>query len=167
MSLVDIMIDQIATARILVEDGDEVIPAWRISTPEGAFLVLTSFDQDKPEQRERALLLVSRFMTWKMATSFVLTVQTWLKSALAFEDVSEEALLVIGVSHHERLGLVQRLRRPDPIVLGMPEWLMPDQIDEAYVQLLPSGASEISAEEIAELAVIFGEGGEMAAQLLS
>ena len=35
------MLDQLAIARRIVEDGDEVVPAWRIETPEGAFLVLT------------------------------------------------------------------------------------------------------------------------------
>ena len=54
MSLVDIMLDQLAAARRIVEDGAEVVPAWRITTPEGSFLVLTRFDTDKPEQRERA-----------------------------------------------------------------------------------------------------------------
>jgi len=29
--------------------------AWRIETTEGAFLVLTRFDTDKPEQRARAM----------------------------------------------------------------------------------------------------------------
>ena len=53
MALIDIMIDQIGTARTIVEDRAEVIPAWRINTPEGAYLVFTRFDHDKPEQRER------------------------------------------------------------------------------------------------------------------
>jgi len=46
MSLVDIMLEQLATARRIVEDGHEVVPAWRISTPEGSYLVLTRFDTD-------------------------------------------------------------------------------------------------------------------------
>jgi hypothetical protein len=33
--------------------------------------------------------------------------------------------------------------------------------------LLPGGASEITAEEVHELAVIFGENGELAAERLS
>jgi hypothetical protein len=35
-------------------DGHEVVPAWRILAPDGDFLILTQFDPDKPEQRERA-----------------------------------------------------------------------------------------------------------------
>ena len=69
-------------------------------------------------------------------------------------------------AHHERLGLVQRITRRDPVRFGSSEWLMPDQVDETYWRLLPTGSSEITAEEQRELAVIFGEGGEMAAERL-
>ena len=112
MPLIDIMIDQIAITRAAVEDGGEVIPAWRITTPEDPYLVFTRFDHDTPEQRDRVLLLISRFMTWKMATSFVFTAETWLGAEETREG--DNALLCIGVSHHERLGLVQRIRRRDP-----------------------------------------------------
>jgi hypothetical protein len=164
MSLIDIMIDQIGTARTIVEDGAEVIPAWRITTPEGGFLVFTRFDDDKPEQRVRVLLLISRFMTWKMATSFVLTAETWLGDEITRSG--DEALLAIGVSHHERLGLLERITGRDPVSFGLPEWLMPEQVDETYFRLLPSGASEITADETHELAIIFGANGELAAERL-
>ena len=54
------------------------------------------------------------------------------------------AILVIGVSHHERLGLLERITGRDPVSFGTPEWLMPDQVDETYFRLLPSGVSEIT-----------------------
>jgi hypothetical protein len=166
MSLVDLMIEQLAAARHIVEDhGAEVIPAWRITTPEGAYLIFTRFDPDKPEQRERALLLISRFMIWKMATSFVLTAESWLGPEETRSG--DEALLVVGVSRHERFALLQRISRGDNISFGTAEWLMPEQVDETYFRLLPGGASEITVEEIAELAVIFGKDGEMAAERLS
>ena len=44
MSLATTMLEQLAVARRIVEDGQEVIPAWRIGTPEGAYLILTRFD---------------------------------------------------------------------------------------------------------------------------
>jgi hypothetical protein len=53
---------------------------WRIMTPEGQFVILTRFDLNNPEQRERILTLISRFLTWKIATAFVLTAETWLGS---------------------------------------------------------------------------------------
>ncbi len=163
MPLVDIMLDQLATARRIVEDGQEVDPAWLINTPEGTYLVFTRFDPDKPEERERALYLITRFMTWKLATSFVLTATIGLKSE--GKRMGEEALLVVGVSFHEHRAALQAIRaggRFDAV-----EWLEPDQVDEAYWRLLPSGAGEISIEEIAELSSIFGKGGELQAERLS
>jgi hypothetical protein len=165
MSLVDTMIDQIGAARTIVEDGAEVIPAWRINTPEDSYLVFTRFDHDRPVLRERLLMLISRFMTWKMATGFVLTAETWLGAEETRQG--DEALLAIGVSHHERLGLVQRITGRDPVSFGTSEWLMPDQVDETYFRLLPTGSGEITIEEIAELASIFGENGELSAERLS
>ena len=106
MSLVDIMLDQLATARRIVEDGAEVTPAWRIATPERSYLVLTRFDTDKPEQRERALFLISRFMAWRMATSFVLTAETWVGPMISRSG--QEALFVVGVSRHERRAAISR-----------------------------------------------------------
>jgi hypothetical protein len=165
MSLVDIMIDQLSSIRMFVEDGGEAIPVWRIATPEGSYLVFTRFDHDKPEQRERVLLLMTRFMAWKMATSFVLTAQTWLGAEATHSG--DEALLVIGVSQQERMGLVQRITGRDPVSFGTPEWLVPDQVDDTYFKILPTGRSEITAEEARELAVIFGKDGELAAERLS
>jgi hypothetical protein len=129
------------------------------------YLVFTRFDHDKPEQRERALFLISRFMAWKMATSFVLTVETFLGPEETRSG--NEALLVVGVSHHERLAAVQRLRRADVRAFVELEWLGPEQVDYTYFKLLPTGRSEITFEEIAELAIIFGPDGEMAAERLS
>ena len=72
------MLDQLTVARRIVEDGEEMTPAWRIETTEGAFLIFRRFDTDKADQRARAMTLIGRFMAWKMATSFVLTAETWL-----------------------------------------------------------------------------------------
>lgn len=79
-----------------------------------------------------------------MATSFVLTAETWLGAEEMREG--DEALLAIGVSHHERL-VVQRITGRDPVNFGTPEWLKPDQIDETYFRLLPAGIGEITAKE--------------------
>jgi hypothetical protein len=165
MSLVDIMLEQLAAARRIVEDGQDVVPAWRVNTPEGSYLVLTPFDTDKPERRERALLLITRFMAWKLATSFVVTAQTWMGGGLMRS--AEEALIVVGISHHERRGLIQKISGTVPVSFQALQWLDADQIDETYFHILPTGAGEITIEEIAELTSIFGEGGEMQAELLS
>jgi hypothetical protein len=55
------------------------------------------------------LVLVPRFMAWKLATAFVLTAETWLGPERTRSG--EEAVATIGVSHRERLGVMRRVRR--------------------------------------------------------
>ena len=108
------MLDQLATARRIVEDGQEVDPAWLINTPEGTYLVFTRFDPDKPEERERALYLITRFMTWKLATSFVLNATIGLNEADAMHALlvkRADALVgcTEGSSEEARLRRARRL----------------------------------------------------------
>ena len=158
MSLATIMLDQLAVARRIVEDGERLVPAWRITTPEGTFLILTRFDTNKPQQREHAIRLISRFMAWKMATSFVLTAETWLGAD------GEDAIFIIGVSLHERLAVLQRIKRGDDVSFSEPMWLARHHVDEQYFAMLPKGETEISAAEDAELARVFGKNGELRAE---
>jgi hypothetical protein len=69
----DLMLAELERGLEIVREGHEVVPAWRILAPDGDFVILTRFDTDKPDQRERAFALVPRFMAWKLATGFVLT----------------------------------------------------------------------------------------------
>ena len=161
MSLATIMLEQLGVARSIIEDGQEVVPAWRITTPEGTFLIFTRFDTAKPEQREHAIGLISRFMVWKMATSFVLTAETWIGAD------GEDALFIIGVSRHERLAALQRIKRGDPVGFSEPMWLAKHHVDDRYFEMLPRGETEISAEEAAELVRIFGKNGELPAERLN
>ena len=160
MSLATIMLGQLAVARGIIADGQEVMPAWRISSPEGDFLIFTRFDTAKPEQREHAIGLISRFMAWKMATSFVLTAETWLGAD------GEDALLIIGVSHQERLAALQRIKHGDEVSFSQPMWLAPHYVDDGYVAMLPRGETEITAEEAAVLKGVFGKNGELPAERL-
>ena len=154
------MLEQLAVARRSIEDGQEVVPVWRIATPNGAFLIFTRFDTEKPEQREHAIVLVSRFMAWKMATNFVLTDETWLGAD------GEDALFIIGVSRHERLAVLQRIKRGDDISFSQPMWLARHHVDDRFAAMLPQGQTEITAEEEALLMRIFGEDGELPAERL-
>ena len=137
------------------------MPTWRIATPEGAFLILTRFDADKPGQRDIALFAVSRFMTWKMAISFVLTGDTRLGAS------GDEALLTVGVSYHERLAVMQRVRRGDADGFSDPMWLAPHHVDDRYFAMLPNGRTDITAAEEAELARLFGKHGVFRADRLN
>ena len=164
MSLATIMLEQLAATRRIVEDGHAMVPAWRIATAEGTFLILTRFDTDKDEQRTRAQYLISRFMVWKMATSFVLTAETWLGAEKTHHG--DEAPLAIGVSRHERLAVLQRIQRGDAVGFSEPMWLAPHHVDDQYFAMLPTGVAELSAGEATELARIFGKNGELRAERL-
>src|SRR5207248_1491860 len=119
----------------------------------------------KPAQRERVLALVPRFMAWKLASAFVFTAESWLGPERVRSG--EEAVLALGISHTERLAVIQRIARSPSLAFGPLEWLGPDEIDEGYFRMLPSGVSSVTAAEATELAAIFGEDGELPAQRLS
>ena len=72
------MLNELARGLVVVREGNELVPTWRIMTPGGDYLILTRFDPDEPDQRDRMLTLVPLFMAWKVATAFVLTEDTWL-----------------------------------------------------------------------------------------
>jgi hypothetical protein len=165
MSLATIMLDHLAVARRAIEDGHELVPTWRIETPEGALSIRTQFDTDSPEEREQTIALISRFMAWKMATSFVLTTDTWLGGEL--NRASDEALLTIGVSHHERLAVLQRFKHGDAVSFSEPMWVASHHVDECYVKMLPGRRTEVTADEVAELSGIFGQNGKLPPERLS
>jgi hypothetical protein len=165
MSLRELMLEELARGLQIIRDGHELVPVWRILTPEGEFTILIRFDPDKPEQRERMLALIPRFMAWNLATAFVLTAETLLGPERTRSG--EEAVETIGVSHRERLGVIRRIRRTPGLVFMPLEWLGPESLDESYFRLLPTGTGELTAEEVEMLAAVFGEDGEIPARRLS
>jgi hypothetical protein len=73
MSLRNLMLEDLERGLAIFRAGHEIVPSWRILSPEGDFVIVTRFDPDKPDQREQMLALVPRLMAWKLATAFVLT----------------------------------------------------------------------------------------------
>ena len=166
MSIRDVMLEQLSVARRIVTDGHEVVPAWRIETPDGAWLILTRFDPNRPGQSDRALHLIKRFMVWKLAHAFVLAAETWLGPVVTRRG--EEAVTAVGVSRADRLGVIQRIRRKgDDVDFGPLEWLTPEQMDPLYWTLLPRREESVTLEEAMDLALIFGESGELPAQKIN
>ena len=106
------------------------------------------------------MCLVSRFMAWKMATSFVFTAEPWLGAD------GEDALHIIGVSLHERLAVVQRIKRGDDVRFSQPMWLARHHVDDRYIAMLPRGQTEITAGEAPALEGVFGKNGELPAERL-
>jgi hypothetical protein len=51
----------------------------------------------------------------------------------------EEDVMVVDVSHRERIGVIRRIRRVPVASCGPPEWVPADAIDEGYAGILPKG----------------------------
>jgi len=162
MSLRDLVLTDLMRAIAIVRSGHEAAPAWRILTPDRDFTIVTPFDPDRPQERERAFALVPRFMAWKLATAFVFSGETWLGPERTRSG--EEAVIAIGVSHRERMGVIRRVRRTPGLLFMPPEWLPRSVIDATYFSLLPSGESTVTPEEENVLRAIFGENGELPAR---
>jgi hypothetical protein len=165
--------EQLVTGRRIIAAGHTVVPAWRIGTPDGTFLILTRFDEAKPEQCERALALVGRFMAWKLAMAFVFMAEGTGRDELSAEH---NYLMAAGISRREAIVVRQRIHRTATPAepsrsftdFGSPEtftgW---DTIDPLLLTLLPRGPVTVDEAEALLLASLFGEGGEMPAHRLN
>jgi hypothetical protein len=165
MDLAEALTEQLAAARRVVTSGSTVIPAWRIGTPDGEYLILTQYDETKPEQRERGLYLIGRFMAWKLATSFVLTAEGTHRDDRGREH---EHLIGAGISSSQVIGARQRITRKARVEFGHLEpFQSRDAVDPVLLALLPAGQSSVDEKEARLLASLFGEDGEMPAHRLN
>ena len=71
---------------------EEVVPRFRVMTPDDAWTVFVPLPDDLRE-RERRMRLVSGFMSWKSATGFI----------LSSEIKEPDVVLSAGVSRREVL----------------------------------------------------------------
>jgi hypothetical protein len=78
MSLKAKLLTHLASCEKMLRSGEDIIPSWHVMGAEGDWLIFTRFDNDKPEQLERLLYLMNRFMAWKLATGFTLGMEAWL-----------------------------------------------------------------------------------------
>lgn len=168
MDLAGALTEQLATARRVIASGSVVIPAWRIGTPDGEYLILTQYDETKPEQRERGLYLIDRFMVWKCATAFVFTAEGSHRDERGHEH---EVLIGASISRAHVIGARQIIMRgavPTTVSFGKLEpFEGRDAVDPLLLGLLPSGKSSVDEWEARLLASMFGENGEMPAHRLN
>jgi hypothetical protein len=149
MTMWDILLEELALSQRIVRDGEEVVPRFRMFTPEGQFVVLVPLDPDQ----ERRLRLLHAFMTWKMAIGFI----------LAAETRAPDAITVALVTRNECRGLLRRISRGNPISFGADEALEARDIGSDLLALLPARASTITVAQQQELSAVFGRHGEMPA----
>jgi hypothetical protein len=97
------------------------------------------------------------FMAWKQSLAFT----------LASELIEPDAVYCVGITQRERFACLARIRRePRPWTaanFGDVEWLPESSIDPMLIELLPKGAREITAKDMATLEKWFGRNGKFPA----
>ena len=157
--------DELAASERIVRARAEVMPRWRIITPEGEFVVMTQMGDDMADRAQR-LALMSGFMAWKAATGFVFSVETWLGGAGTHQDDGRrqgEAIVSFAVTQDGTHGAMREIRR-DPLRFGPPQWLGPEHADPMVLDLLPGKAAAIDAPTLARLKMAFGPSGWLEAR---
>jgi hypothetical protein len=143
-------------ARLIVKIQDEIDPQFRIATPEGDYWLAVTFPRDL-QGRKEVFDKLALFMASRQAIAFT----------LASELIRPDSVYCAGVGLKERYGCIARIRRkPRPWTaenFGAVEWLPESSIDPVITGLLPKGAREISAKDIATLEQWFGVKGKFPA----
>jgi len=144
----DVVLGELRMSCAVVLAREEVVPRFRVLTPEGEWSVFVPLPDDLGE-RMRRLRLVHGFLAWKSATAFVLST----------ELREPDCVLSAGVARSGVLTAARPIIRK-PLGLGAVEWLPESAVGEEVVALLPRGRVLLDVETEAELMRVFGVGGE-------
>src|SRR5262245_2215459 len=155
MTLYDLLTAEIEVSEHVIADGEQLIPRFRILSPEGQFVILMDLAPDANE-RERRLTLVARFMTLKMAFGFVLSTETQ----------TPEAITSFVAMRNGCGGLTRRVFRVPTLSFGPLEELGPEDVGDDLLCLLPQRESAMTSEQVREVERAFGPNGEMPAERL-
>ena len=146
-----VLADLLRAQRVILRIQDEIDPQFRIATPMGDWWIAMTLNPDLAERRHQ-MALISKFMAWRLALGFT----------MASELMQPDAVICVGVSHHERHGIISLIERK-PLRFLPEQWLTQEQLDPAVVAMLPQGATSVTAPEIAELQEWFGPNGKFPA----
>lgn len=142
------VLDELRFSCAVVLAREEVVPRFRVVTPEGDWTVFVPLPDDKGE-RMRRLRLVHGFMAWKSAVAFVLST----------ELREPDCVLSAGVARDRVLTAARPIIRK-PLGLAAIEWLPESSVGDEVVALLPRGRVLLDEETEAELVRAFGVRGE-------
>jgi hypothetical protein len=144
--------EELAMSEAIMRDGYDVIPRFRIFTPEGQFVILLPVCDDA-EDRGRRTRHIERFMAWKMATSFV----------VSGEAHRSDRITSFAVTRAECYGRARPIEGRTPLALGPLRRLGATDVQPELLGLLPHKETILSAEMVAELERVFANDGEMPA----
>jgi hypothetical protein len=134
---------------------DPIDPQFRIASPEGDWWISITLTNNSKE-RVRRMTLVSDFMAWKLSQGFV----------LATEIHEPDALVCVGVQHHDYAALISLIGRK-PLSFSEPKAILRENMDKAMLDLLPRGSRTITKAREKELARWFGASGKFPAVKLA
>ena len=146
-----VLADLLRAQRLIVRIDDEIDPQFRIASPEGDWWIGMTLQPELAERR-RQMVLVSRFMAWKLSPSFT----------MASELAEPDAVICVGVSHRESHGAVSFIER-NPLRFSPEQWLSQEQLDPEVLALLPKGKVSLDPSTLAELEEWFGPAGKFPA----
>ena len=144
----DVALEELRFSCAIVLSREEVVPRFRVMTPEGDWTMFVPLPDDVRE-RERRMRLVSGFMAWKSATSFI----------LSSELTEPDGVLSAFVGRDEVTCAWRSIIRK-PLGVGAIEWLPRTSVGDEVVALLPRGRVVLDRETEAALVRAFGSGGE-------
>lgn len=142
------ILDELRFSAGIVLSREEVVPRFRVLTPDGEWTVFVPLPDDIGE-RQRRMQLIYGFMAWKSATAFVMST----------ELIKPDCVLSAGVGRGDVAVAARPILRK-PLTLGQVEWLPASAVGEEVIALLPRGRVTLDRETEAALSRAFGVGGE-------
>ena len=146
------IVDELRFSVGIVLSREEVVPRFRVISPEGDWTVFVPLPDDIGE-RQRRMQLLHGFMAWKSATAFVMSSELLVPDVVISAAVDRNDVLV---------GARPIVRKP--LSVGPVQWLPKESVGDEIVALLPHGRVVLDAETEATLVRAFGDGGEFEAR---
>ena len=128
---------ELSRSRTIIAGGSELVPRFRIMTPDGDVTIFVQLPDDEVTRAGR-MQLVQDFMAVKMATSFI----------MASELVKPDASVAIHVTRDGMVAGLQVITR-SPLTFGPVCWLDRDQIGDDLTAMLPAKVTAVTPEQVA------------------
>jgi hypothetical protein len=133
----DVIEIELARSQTIIASGVELVPRFRISTPDGDVVIFVQLPDDIDE-RNRRMLLVGSYMVVHLATSFVMCTEL-------MEPDASSAVAVARQGCEAGLQIITR----SPLSFSETHWLDASQIGDELPAMLPGKVETVTPEQIA------------------
>ena len=136
----DLIEEELAFSRGIIQDGHELVPRFRIATAEEGEVTIFVQLPDDLQERFNRMALVKAYMKAKLASWFV----------MASELQEPDAAMVVAVNRQGVTGAFQMINRK-PLSFGPVQFVDRDQVGDEIPSMLPNVIETLSAEEAREV----------------